>query len=143
MRSHDPLMQPGAYRSFAIDSPRDLTVIAACRQVNCGAWRRGWRSIVDEATDLGRMRAAWIRYRSRRTFTESRTGPPGAQLTVFTFDPWQRCFTEHRTRPESYFTFPGDRRAQVGPMYVHTRPVDWVEDCAENQLRLIDQIQRG
>ena len=136
----DPAMPAQAYKTYAIDSPSDLTVKAVCEEVGCPAWRQGWETSVDERTELGRMQAEYIRRRARRTFAERTTGDG---LTVFRFDSGQRCFAEHRTRPEVYTVRDGDWRLPAGPVLTHTRPGDWVEDFGEHQLRLADMIEKG
>ena len=137
----EPNLPVGAYQTFSITAPRDATVAAACEQVGCEAWTRGWDSVIDERTELGQQQAVYIRTQSQRTFREMRTD---AGLTVFRFESGQRCFAEHRTRPEIYLVRDGDWRGNpTGRRRQHTRPADWVEDMAENQGRLIDQQQKG
>ncbi|MFC7817552.1 hypothetical protein ACFUTR_23260 [Streptomyces sp. NPDC057367] len=112
-----------------------------CEQVGCAAWLRGWDSVIDERTELGKAQAAYIRNQSRRTFRETRTGDG---LTVFRFESGQRCFADHQTVPELYLVRDGDWRGNpTGRSRRHTRPQDWVEDFGENQLRLVDQQQKG
>lgn len=135
-----PVGQPEHYQTFSITSPPDRAVRAACEQVGCEQWRLGWQSVVDESTVLGRSQAAYIRQRSGRTFREQKTG---AGLTVFSFDSGQRCFAEHRTRPEIYLVRGGDWRKQTGPARTHQRAADWREDFGEHQLRIAEQQQRG
>jgi hypothetical protein len=135
------LLAPGAYQTYSITKPRDTLIRAVCEQVGCAAWRYGWESTVDESTGLGRSQAVYIRQRSRRTFTETRTG---AGLTVFRFESGQRCFANHETRPEIYVVRDGDWRGNpTGRARTHQRPADWVEDFGLNQQRLGDDKQRG
>lgn len=136
-----PKMPAQAYKSYLIISPKDTTVRTACEDAGCLAWRHGWESAVDEATPLGKAQAAYIRQKSGRTFRETRSA---AGLTIFRFDAFQRCFTEHRTRPERYLVRGGDYRGNPrGERRVHQRPADWVEDSAEHQQRLVQAIERG
>lgn len=135
-----PNMPAGAYQTFQLAAPRDRMVQAACEQVGCEAWRHGWESVINEATDLGKRQAAFIRQESARTFREQRTQ---AGLTVFRFDSGQRCFADHRTRPEVYRVWQGDWRQNLGLIRRHSRPVDWVEHFAEHQDRIADQIKKG
>jgi hypothetical protein len=137
----DPAGPVGAYKTYAVTSPTDTTVVAACEHVDCAARRHGWRSLIDETIDLGRRQAAYIRGPARRTYTE-RPGPGG--LTEFLFEPGQRCFAEHRTRPEIYVVRGGDWRGNpTGEIRQHVRAADWVDDFGEHQQRLADQIERG
>lgn len=153
-----PLMPAHAYRSFVIRSPRDVLVRTACEQAGCKAWQYGWETIVDESTDLGQRQADYIRTQSGRTFTEHRSGalvsvsaswrpptePAVTWLTVFEFEPYQRCFEDHQTRPEQYLVRGGDWRGnprREGRR--HTRPGDWVEDMAGHLDGLRTAIERG
>ncbi|MEU9792881.1 hypothetical protein AB0E27_20025 [Streptomyces sparsogenes] len=129
------------YQTYSITVPRDTFVRAACEQVGCAAWRHGWESAIDESTDLGQQQAAYIRQQSGRTFREQRRGDG---LTVFRFESGQRCFADHKTRPELYAVRDGDWRGNpTGRVRQHQRPQDWVEDFGEHQLRLVDQQQKG
>jgi len=136
-----PQLPPEAVKTYSIRSPRDTTVKAVCEQVDCQAWRHGWRSIIDESTELGRSQAAYIRTQSRRTFREGRAN---GGLTVFTFESGQRCFADHKTRPELYIVRGGDHRGNPrGEFLQHTRAVDWVDDCANHQQKLADRLEQG
>jgi hypothetical protein len=64
-------------------------------------------------------------------------------ITVFRFETGQRCFAEHRTRPEFYAVWAGDWRANLGVIRRHTRPIDWVEDFCEHLGQLADAHARG
>jgi hypothetical protein len=137
----EPNMPAHLYQTYSITAPTDTTIVAACEQVACAAWRNGWDSVIDESTELGQQQAAYIRGQSRRTFREQKRGDG---LTVFRFEAHQRCFEEHRTRPEIYLVRDGDHRGNpTGRKRQHTRPADWVEDMAENQGHLIDLRERG
>jgi len=135
-----PSAPAGAFQTFRIVSPPDRAVRAACEQVGCLAWLHGWETRVDEGTPLGQAQAAYIRTQSGRTFRESRTGEG---LTVFRFDSRQRCFAEHKTRPETYLVRGGDWRQNLGLLRQHQRPADWVEDFSLHQDRLSEQQRRG
>lgn len=137
----EPAMPVGAYQTYSITSPQDVQVKAACEQVGCEAWRYGWESAIDETTPLGQRQAAYIRTQSGRTFREMKRADG---LTVFRFEPHQRCFAEHRTRPEIYLVRDGDWRGNpTGRQRQHTSPDDWVEDFGEHQQRIADQQQKG
>ena len=137
----DPAMPVGAYQTYSITSPRDVQMRAACEQVGCAAWARGWESVIDERTDLGKEQAAYIRTQSGRTFRDMKRGDG---LTVFRFESGQRCFAEHRTRPEIYLVRDGDWRGNpTGRQRQHSRAADWVEDFGEHQQRIADQQQKG
>lgn len=135
-----PAAPPTAFQTYRIISPPDRFVRSACEEVGCSAWLYGWETRVDERTDLGRAQAAYIRQQSGRTFRELATAEG---LTVFRFEPKQRCFAEHRTRPEVFLVRGGDWRRDFGVLRQHKRGADWVEDFAEHQDRLADQQRKG
>lgn len=136
-----PLHAVQAYQTYSISQRPDVLVRAACQQVSCAAWQHGWETRVDEATEQGQQQAAYIRTRAGRTFRELRTT---AGLTVFRFESGQRCFAEHKTNPEVYGVRDGDWRGNPsGRIRQHQRPIDWVEDFGEHQLRIADQQKEG
>jgi hypothetical protein len=118
-------------RDYVIASPPDRWVKAACEQVGCEQWRYGWDTLIDEATPLGARQAGYIRGQSGRTFRELRA--PGG-LTVFRFEPRQRCFAEHRTRPQRFL---------VRGIREHDGLTGLAEDYTEHTGRLAGQIERG
>jgi hypothetical protein len=141
-----PQLPVTAMRTFQILAPLSTHFRAAtCEEVNCLRIINGFMVPVDESTDLGRKQAHYIRNLSGRAFTEARDR---AGLTVFTFQPGQRCFDPHRVRadrPERYLTRPGDWRGNPSgrPPVEHTKAEFWVEDFAENQDRIARQIEKG
>lgn len=149
-RSIQPAMPVGDYVTYSITATRDVAVVSACKDVGCAGWRHGWETTVDERTDLGKGQAAYIRQKSGRTFTELHT----AGLTVFRFSSGQRCFAEHRTKPDIFRKNNGDWRtnkydrngvfvAEAGTIRQYTRVADWVDDFADHQGKINDQIQKG
>jgi hypothetical protein len=122
-----------ATRDYVVRMPRDTLVRSACEDVECEGWRAGWESHIDEATTLGQAQAAYIRKRSSRTFTESRSGA----LTVFRFAAGQRCFAEHRTRPARLLV------AQGRMVREHRTFDDIAEDYTEHAGRLAEQLRKG
>lgn len=129
-----------AMQTYQLLCPPDRTVRTACEDAGCLAWRYGWETRVDESTAQGQFQASYIRARSGRTFREYRSAEG---LTVFRFESGQRCFAEHKTRPEVYRVFRGDRRRFLGGIRVHARAADWVEDFGEHQQRIADQREKG
>jgi hypothetical protein len=121
-------------RDYHIRMPMDRWVRTACQASGCENWRHGWETHVDEATPLGRQQAAYIRTQSGRTFTERRTA---AGLTVFVFEPGQRCFAEHRTRPARLLVHEGGRTRE------HVSFADLAEDYTEHTGHLAVQAERG
>lgn len=135
----EPKMGPGAYLTYQVDAPKDVAIKTACEDAGCSAFAHGWETTVDERTQLGAVQARYIRTMSGRTFRESRTG---GGLTVFRFERGQRCFAEHRTRPETWSVLRGDWRASE-PLRTHTDAGDWLDDFAEHQDQLADEARKG
>lgn len=130
------------YQTFEITTPRDGGVLTACKDAGCRYYREGWKSIVDERTQVGRAQAHYFRHQSGRTIVrEQKTGDG---RTVFVFAAHQRCFQEHYTRPEIYVVSHGDWRGNPsGQVKQHANAADWVEHFAENQIKLAEQARQG
>lgn len=121
-----------ATRDYIVRMPRDTSVVAACADAGCEAWRCGWETLVDERTELGRLQGAYIRQQSGRSFTEL----AAAGITVFRFPGRQRCFAEHRTRPARWLVRSGGMREHAGMR-------GWIDDLGEHVGRLENQIRKG
>ncbi len=131
---------PSDYTTFEIRALPDTTVVAACKDVGCDYWRSGWDSPVDERTAEGRLQAYAIEH-SGRTFTRLKRADG---VTVFRFDPYQRCFREHRTKPDLWLRRGGDWRVDPKePVRRHVRAADWVEDFQEHEGRLANLREKG
>jgi hypothetical protein len=123
-----------ATRDYLLRMPPDTSVVAACGDVGCEAWLYGWDTILDERTPEGRDAAQWIRSgQSRRDWTEM----GGGDVTVFRFAPHQRCFAEHRTRPQRWLVRTGPQLADRGSFR------SWIDDLDEHAGQLEDQAKRG
>lgn len=143
----EPRLPIGAVRSWEIRAPKDTHWRAAtCAEIDCGAYLHGWRTTVDERTELGQGQAYYIRKQSGRKYTEARNG---SGVTVFTFEAGQRCFKadDHQMRierPEIYVVRDGDHRGNPrGWVRRHNSPADWVDDFAEHQDKLADRMREG
>jgi hypothetical protein len=158
-RPNDPKMPVQSYQTWSVKSRPDKRVKTVCEKVGCPQWRSGWDSTIDERTSCGAAgtgrlcawaaakklpcgtcQAYFIRHQSRRTFREMRRADG---VTVFRFDPYQRCFADHQTMPEKYLVRGGDYRATVGTVRVHQRASEWVEHVQEHMGRLLDEKARG
>lgn len=142
----EPNMPASAYKTYRISLPTATHwVEVSCEEAECPHYRDGWRTLVDERTDLGQKQAHYIRKESGRGFTEERT-PIGG--TAFLFRPGQPCFTKHRVRgerPEIFLVQGGDFRGNPLriPTVRHKRPEDWVEDFALHQEKVSSILERG
>lgn len=139
-----PALPVGAYKTYQILAPRDTHFRrVSCEEYACANYANGWKSVINEATDLGRQQAQYIRFYSRLKFTEERQ----ADLTVFVFRSGQQCFEQHRERidkPEIFVVRGGDWRGNpTGQVRRHVKSSDWVEDFAEHQDRIKTQIEKG
>lgn len=113
-------------RSFQVHSP---FVPADCAAVDCSHYLLGWRTVIDEATELGQSQARYIRAESGRGFVETRE----AGLTVFTFEAGQKCFAKHKARdqdkPEIFLVRDDTARA-------HSGADPWLDDFNTNADRV-------
>ncbi len=129
------------YQTYSIKASQDTAVVAACKDVGCPNWQHGWETTVNELSTLGATQAQYIRTRSGRTFTETKAGDGH---TVFRFEAFQRCFSDHSTKADVFTRRHGDWRGNPsGSVYRHTSAKDWTEDFAENQQRLVEAKQKG
>lgn len=140
-----PALPVHAYQTYQVVAPQATHWRpATCAEVDCQAYTGGWRSLIDEATELGKRQAHYIRRESGRKFAEHRDE---AGLTVFEFEAGQRCFAPHQARtgrPEVYLVRGGDWRGNpAGQVRKHVRAEDWLEDFAEHQDRIAGRIEKG
>ncbi|WP_431897926.1 hypothetical protein [Nonomuraea sp. bgisy101] len=141
-----PVVPAQAYKTYQVVSPRSTHWRpATCEEAACGAYERGWKTLIDETTERGQQQAHYIRKLSGRRFREDKHVEG---LTAFVFEPGQKCFGQHEVpleRPPLYFVKGGDFRGNpLGtPPRQHRRGGDWVEDFAEHQDRLNRAIEKG
>lgn len=123
------------------------TRVATCAEIECDRYARGWRTIVDVATELGARQANHIRLHSGRSFTVAQSDT----VVIFEFPPGQTCFAEHRVslqRPEIFVKRGGDWRGN--PTGTHqafgegaTGGARWVDSLATQLDRIADTVERG
>lgn len=140
----EPTAPVDAYKTYQILAPRaSHHRPASCAEIRCANHLNGWRTKVDETTELGKRQAWYVRNEAGRAFTEERHGP----ITTFTFEAGQRCFTPHTVRldrPEIFLVRGGDWRGNPsGEVLKHQRAADWVDDFGEHQIKVAEQIERG
>jgi len=141
----DSRLPVGAVQTYQVVSPLATHFRpASCAEVDCPNLEHGWRTVVDETTDLGRQQAHYIRKESGRKFQALADGG----LTTFIFEAGQACFAQHQVRldrPEHYLVRAGDWRGnpQGTPARQHANADDWIDDFANHQQALADRIQRG
>ncbi len=126
----DPVAPVQAYQTYEASA---RTRPATCRDVHCEAREKGWASVFDVGTDLGRRQANYVRLRSGRHFTVTQKG----DKVRFWFPPGQTCFRQH-TLPIGalYVKRGGDWRATTSPARP-MREADWIDD----QQNTFDKIR--
>jgi len=117
---------------------------ATCSEAGCPNHLLGWKTVVNESTELGAAQARYIRTESGRRFQEHRE----PMAAVFVFEAGQECFAAHEVpleRDPVFLVRGGDWRGNPRgtPARVHQRPADWVEDFATHQQHIADRIERG
>lgn len=141
----DPALPAHLVKTYAIASPVETHFRpATCAEMECEAYRNGWRTAIDLNGTLGQQQAKFIRERSGRHFTME--FKPGGGL-LFTFPAGQRCFADHKIplgRPELYVVREGDWRGNPR----RTEPLvltadQWVDDFGEHQDRLKTALDQG
>lgn len=140
----DPLMDPQHYKTYAVVSPLSTHWRkATCAEVDCPHYLNGWRTQVEQLTPD--LREA-VRT-SGRKYTVSAVAPG---FTYLVFEAGQPCFAAatHRKRIEReplYIVRDGDWRGNPRRTRArqHLNPQTWVEDFAEHQQKLADEIKKG
>lgn len=135
------------YQTFQVTSPvsTHTRVVQCGEDVDCAAYRNGWKMQIDLGTELGQKQAYYIKHQSGRSYKVIRQGDGVVDLE---FAANQPCFAEHRVsigRPEVYRVKGGDARGNpLGSLTrVHKKPEFWVEEFAENQDRISKIIEKG
>jgi hypothetical protein len=139
----EPALPVTAYKTYGIAAPRAThSRPATCAEVDCAAWKNGWKTIVPTVSP----QADYIRNGDHGRHYVWRGAEAG--MTEFEFPPGQVCFraSEHTIslHREPIFTVRGgDWRAVTSPVRRHTRAEDFVEDWALNQQAIADAQKRG
>ncbi len=98
----------------------------SCAEAECENHLHGFKVVLDEGEQMGRMRATYVRQAGRRYHE---TYDTDRELTIFTFPPGETCFASHYT--VAAFLVDNQR---------HTKADFWVEDFALHQDRIDKQI---
>lgn len=141
-----PLAPLGAYKTYGWSAPlRTHWRPAKCDEVDCAAYRNGWTSTVDLATELGQRQADFMQHDRSRSCRQEKVG---GTLLAFVYGPGNTCFEadSHRVplgRP-ALFTLTGTHwMARQRPARIYRGPQDWVDDFAEHQDRIATEIRKG
>lgn len=140
----EPKLDVSSVKTYEISAPitshfRDAT----CAEVFCQSNARGWVTVIDVGTPLGKKQANYIRLKSGRSFTIREAG----QQVEFTFPAGQKCFGVHKApleRPALFVVRDGDWRGNPRrtPPRVLSAP-DWTDDFMEHQDVIATEIEKG
>lgn len=115
-----------------------------CEECFCDKQAKGWLSMIDENTDLGKQQAYYIRKLSGRKYTESKAADG---LTHFVFEAGQKCFKQHKVpleRDPIVYVRGGDFRGNPRQeIRRHSRIDDWVDDFATHQDSIAEAVEEG
>ena len=116
---------------------------ATCEEVDCPAYLHGWKTVIDESTELGQRQAHYIRDESDRRYQRDPV-VFGQGPVTYMFEAGQRCFRQHHEpleREPLALVKDGDWRMSQNPRQLS--PDDWVDDFQNHQDRLHTQQERG
>lgn len=138
-----PSMPVQAWTTYSIQTPISTHFRkATCAEVDCEAYRCGWRVHVEaigpELTHAAKTSGA--------RFVVQEVGPGHTYLV---FEAGQICFgaARHRVRvgrPELFVVRHGDWRGNPsGQRRVHTDMAGWIDDMSTNRDKLMTRLARG
>ena len=139
-----PLMDAAAYKTYEMRSPLATHFRpATCAEVACPHYLNGWRVHIEALTPdlVEAARKSGRRYREEHV---------AEGQTYLVFEAGQNCFrvSQHRARvdrPPLYIVRDGDYRGNPRgtKARLHQNPANWVEDFAEHQQAIADEIKKG
>lgn len=139
MNRSEPLLGPGAYKTYALRSPINTHFrTATCAEIDCKAYREGW------TIPLAGLNAhdVHVARHSGRRFRE-------VDGRFLVFEPGQPCFRAHThkisvERPAFYFVGRGKYPLfNVRQAHRFSNGDEWVDDFATHQDKLKAVIDRG
>lgn len=149
----DPLMPAHAYKTYAIVSPISTHMRqATCAEVGCEHYLNGWQVRVENLTPdlLHTAKTARVTVNGRQVPYRYREQRVAEGETWLVYDAGQPCFkaSTHRAplgKPPLYLVRDGDYRGNPRgtKARLHQRADNWVEDFAEHQQALADEIKKG
>lgn len=118
---------------------------ATCQEARCVNMQYGWKTVIDESTELGQAQAHYIRFESGRKFIREPVTSDGP--VTYTFEAGQKCFAQHQVsleREPLFVVRGGDWRGNPrGEVRKHVNADDWVDDFANHQLMLENRLSQG
>lgn len=144
----EPTLPAHTFKTYGMSMPlRTHWRPATCEEADCQAYRNGWASTFDTATDLGLRQYEYCKADRTRSFHMQRVE---LTLVKFVYKPGNRCFQSdtHRVplgRPARFYVAGGDWRGnpRATPVQVHRGAADWVDDFANHQDKIATAIGRG
>jgi hypothetical protein len=141
---------PEFYKTYTIDAPiASHWRPATCEEYECDDFLYGFVLTIDPTTDLGQRQLYFVKHDKSRKGSVQQISP---QVIKVTYGPGNQCFEPKRSthrvpvgRPPFYLVYGGDWRGNPRgtATLVHRRPDDWVDDCATNQQRIAQSVQKG
>lgn len=139
-----PKMDPQYYKTYAVVSP--LTTHwrpATCAETNCPHYLNGWGVRIENLTPE-------LRHAATTSGRKYRLEIVSATESWLVFEAGQPCFraSQHRVqlgRPPLFLVRDGDHRGNPRRTKTrqHLNPQTWVDDFAEHQQKLADEIEKG
>lgn len=142
----EPKLPVEAVQTYAIRQPVQTHFRpGTCQEARCPNMQHGWKTVIDESTELGQAQAHYIRFESGRRFVREPVNSDGP--VTYTFEAGQKCFAQHQIsleREPLFLVCGGDWRGNPrGETRQHTRPEDWVDEFANHQQTLADRLEQG
>jgi len=133
-------VRPTPTEIFTLNSPADTHwKTISCQEADCQAYQKGWKTVLDLRTDLGRRQEFYIRTYSGRNFKVEKVAD---DMLKFVFPPGQTCFraAQHRIqiREENFLVFDGRGKRKESLQVEHKKPGLWVEHFSES----LDKIRK-
>lgn len=132
-----------AYKTYQLLQPLATHFrLATCVEVDCQAYLHGWKTVIDESTELGQRQAHYITHESGRRYVREPINSDGP--VTYVFEAGQQCFAQHQQpleREPLAIVKDGDWRMSQNPRQLRTE--DWVDDFQIHQDKLHTQLERG
>lgn len=141
---------PEHMKSYSVTAPiKTHWRPATCAEYECDEYLYGFRLTIDTSSQLGQAQYDYITHDKTRKFSMQKIGE---NQYVFLYQPGQegmgRAHGDHRVavgRPPILVVTGGDFRGNPRgtPPRIHKRADDFIDEFANNQIRLREMIQRG
>lgn len=142
-----PKLPPQAMKTYGVVAPLETHWrTATCAEVECPAYRNGWKTVIDSGTELGARQLNYIRLHSGRKYNDATE--LNTTMVTLLFPSGQKCFQQHRVRtgrPDIFIVRDGDWRGNPRgtPIIKHKNAENWLDDFANHQDRLATRLGQG